>query len=232
MQSAVDQAFRKHKMTSTTLGRNSYVAGLACISAHLVESGAVRFVSGLRSVAHRTDLSGPIAAQEEEVEQWTEKLFLRIPLSERAALMTSGKLDRSKFPHRELSDVAKTEQSAHKSSRGALSIIGEKGCRKFIEAAGCTRYIIVCGVTHSDLVTELAALGKETILSASQGKPLSTGLSFAGSKVLLTAGAIAEIEAQSSFRFAIKTAQEGTGSANGFRRPTKVCATRWSLVRT
>ena len=128
MQSAVDSAFKRHKMSSTTLGRNSYVAGLACISAHLVENGALRFVSGLRSVAHRSDLSAQIAAQEEEeVEQWSEKLMTRLPQSERAPLMTSGKLDRAKYPHRELSEIAKAEQNALEESGGALTIVGERG---------------------------------------------------------------------------------------------------------
>ena len=210
MQSAVDSAFKRRKMSSTALGRNSYVAGLACVSAHLVENGALRFVSGLRSVAHRKDLSAQIAAQEEEVEQWSEKLMMRLPQSERAPLMTSGKLDRAKYPHRELSEIAKAEQNALKESGGALTIVGERGCKKFIELSGCSRYVIIFGMSHAELMTELAGLGRETVLATSRRKPLNPTLNLNGARVLLSQAAVTEIESQSGFRFRVKTAQEVT----------------------
>ena len=106
LQTVIDTTFKRLKMNSTTLSKNSYIAGLASVAAHLVESGHIRYAAGLRAVCHRSSMEQAFKTLEEEIEVWSEKLLARLPLSETSGYRKEGKLDRSLFPHRELSLVA------------------------------------------------------------------------------------------------------------------------------
>ena len=122
---------------------------------------------------------------EEEIEVWSEKLLARLPLSETSGYRKEGKLDRSLFPHRELSLVATQEQDSHRVSGGSLCFLGERGCKQFLDKAQARRYVIVLGASHMDLISQLTEAGREAIMSGSKGKAPSPPVDFSGTKVLL-----------------------------------------------